>query len=170
MNQSSCVFEIIDKTLKNSNNRLSVSNLCKIAGVSRSGFYAWVKAKAVRQAQEEKDRRDFELILTAFKRRGYEKGARSIYMELIHQDPPVIMNLKKIRRLMKKFRLYCPIRKANPYKALARALKSSNTAANLVQRHSLISPPFWMPIPSRSWPTWSATRWKWISFWRRSTT
>ena len=135
MNQSSCVFEIIDKTLKNSNNRLSVSNLCKIAGVSRSGFYAWVKAKAVRQAQEEKDRRDFELILTAFKRRGYEKGARSIYMELIHQDPPVIMNLKKIRRLMKKFRLYCPIRKANPYKALARALKSSNTAANLVQRH-----------------------------------
>ena len=55
-------------------------------------------------------------------------------MELIHQNPPVIMNLKKIRRLMKKFRLYCPIRKANPYKALARALKSSNTAANLVQR------------------------------------
>ena len=103
MNQSSCVFEIIDKTLKNSNNRLSVSYLCKIAGVSRSGYYAWVKAKAVRQAQEERDRKDFELILTAFKRRGYEKGARSIYMELIHQNPPVIMNIKKIRRLMKKF-------------------------------------------------------------------
>ena len=134
MNQSSCVFEIIDKTLKNSNNRLSVSSLCKIAGVSRSGYYAWVKAKAVRQAQEEQDRRDFELILTAFKRRGYEKGARSIYMELIHQDPPVIMNIKKIRRLMKKFRLFCPIRRANPYKELARALKSSNTAVNLVQR------------------------------------
>lgn len=134
MNQSSCVFEIIDKTLKNSNNRLSVSCLCKIAGVSRSGFYAWEKAKAVRQAQEEQDRRDFELILTAFKRRGYEKGARSIYMELIHQDPPVIMNIKKIRRLMKKFRLFCPIRRANPYKELARALKSSNTALNLVQR------------------------------------
>ena len=134
MNQSSYVFEIIDKTLKNSNNRLSVSSLCKIAGVSRSGYYAWIKAKAVRQAQEEQDRRDFELILTAFKRRGYEKGARSIYMELIHQNPPVIMNIKKIRRLMKKFRLFCPIRKANPYKELARALKSSNTAANLVQR------------------------------------
>lgn len=65
MNQSSYVFEIIDKTLKNSNNRLSVSSLCKIAGVSRSGFYAWIKAKAVRQAQEEQDRRDFELILSA---------------------------------------------------------------------------------------------------------
>lgn len=65
MYQSSYVFEIIDKTLKNSNNRLSISSLCKIAGVSRSGFYAWIKAKAVRQAQEEQDRRDFELILTA---------------------------------------------------------------------------------------------------------
>ena len=57
MNQSSCVFEIIDKTLKNSENRLSVSSLCKIAAVSRSGYYAWIKAKAVRQAQEEQLKR-----------------------------------------------------------------------------------------------------------------
>lgn len=134
MNQSSCVFEIIDETLKNSENRLSVSSLCETGGVSRSGYYAWVKAEAVRQAQEEQDRRDFELILAAFKRRGYKKGARSIYMELIHQDPPVIMNIKKIRRLMKKFHLICPIRKANPYKQLAKALKTSNIAKNLLQR------------------------------------
>lgn len=134
MNQSSCVFEIIEKTLKNSENRLSVSNLCSMAGVSRSGFYAWLKAKTVRQAQEEQDRRDFDLILTAFKHRGYKKGARSIYMELIHQDPPIIMNIKKIRRLMKKFHLLCPIRKANPYRQLAKALKTSHVADNLLQR------------------------------------
>lgn len=134
MNKSSCVFEIIEETLRNSENRLSISSLCRMAGVSRSGFYAWLKAKAVRQAREEQDRRDFELILAAFKRRGYKKGARSIYMELIHQDPPVIMNVKKIRRLMKKFHLLCPIRKANPYKQLARALKTSNVADNLLQR------------------------------------
>ena len=134
MNQSSCVFEIIDKTLKNSENRLSVSSLCKIAAVSRSGYYAWIKAKADRQAQEEQDRRDFELILAAFKRRGYEKGARTIYMELIHQNPPVIMNIKKIRRLMKKFRLYCPIRKANPYRRMSRSLATSHVAPNIVNR------------------------------------
>jgi putative transposase len=103
MNDSSCVFEIIDKTLKTSENRLSISSLCKMAGVSRSGYYAWLKAETVRQAREEQDRKDFELILTAYKRRGYKKGARSIYMELLHLDRPVIMNVKKIRRLMKKF-------------------------------------------------------------------
>ena len=103
MNDSSCVFEIIEKTVSTSENRLSISSLCKMAGVSRSGYYAWVKAEAFRQAQQEQDRKEFELILAAYKRRGYKKGARSIYMELLHMDPPVIMNVKKIRRLMKKF-------------------------------------------------------------------
>ena len=134
MNDSSCVFEIIEKTVSTSENRLSISSLCKMAGVSRSGYYAWVKAEAFRQAQEEQDRKDFELILAVYKRRGYKKGARSIYMELLHMDPPVIMNVKKIRRLMKKFHLLCPIRKANPYRQLAKALKTNTVADNLLQR------------------------------------
>ncbi|MDY6362118.1 MAG: IS3 family transposase, partial [Lachnospiraceae bacterium] len=93
-----------------------------------------MKAEAFRQAQEEQDRKDFELILAAYKRRGYKKGARSIYMELLHMDPPVIMNVKKIRCLMKKFHLLCPIRKANPYRQLAKALKTNTVADNLLQR------------------------------------
>ncbi len=62
------------------------------------------------------------------------KGCRGIYMVLIHMDPPVIMNLKKIRRLMDKFNLSCPVRKANPYRRMAKALKTSNVAENLLQR------------------------------------
>ncbi len=134
MNESSCVFEIIDKTVKDSNNRLSVKELCETAGVSRSGYYAWRKAAPVREAAEEQDRRDFDLILEAYKVRGYKKGAESIYMYLLHMDPPVIMNLKKIRRLMKKYGLVCPIRKANAYRRMAKALKTSNVADNLLQR------------------------------------
>ena len=53
MNESSSVFEVIDKTVKASNNRLSVKELCKTAGVSRSGYYAWIKAAPVREAAEE---------------------------------------------------------------------------------------------------------------------
>ena len=45
------------------------------------------------------------------KMHGYTKGAKGIYMALLHMEPPVIMNLKKIRRLMDKFNLSCPIRK-----------------------------------------------------------
>ncbi len=134
MNDPSCVFEIIDKTIKESDNRLSIKELCQIAGVSRSGYYAWVKAAPIRAAAEEQDRKDFDLILEAYKVRGYKKGAKSIYMNLLHRDPPVVMNLKKIRRLMKKYGLICPIRKANPYRRIAKALKTNNVADNLLQR------------------------------------
>ena len=43
MNDSSCIFEIIAQTVKSSTSSLSVKELCQIAGVSRSGYYAWVK-------------------------------------------------------------------------------------------------------------------------------
>jgi len=38
------------------------------------------------------------------------------------------MNLKKIYRLMNKYGLKCPIRKANPYRRISKALKTSNIA------------------------------------------
>ena len=128
MNDSSCVFEIIHSTIQQSGNALSVKELCA------TGYYAWVKAAPLREAQEHQDRKDFELILKAYKMRGYNKGAKGIYMALIHMDPPVIMNLKKIRRLMDKYNLSCPIRKANPYRRMAKALKTNNVADNLLRR------------------------------------
>ena len=108
--------------------------LCEIAGVSRSGYYRWVNAAKHREEQELKDRADFEIILKAYKHRGYNKGAKGIYMNLIHQEEPIVMNLKKIRRLMKKYNLICPIRAANPYRRMAKALKTSNVADNIVNR------------------------------------
>lgn len=52
MNESPCMFEIISQTVSSSGNRLSVKELCRIAGVSRSGYYAWVKAAPARAAAE----------------------------------------------------------------------------------------------------------------------
>lgn len=134
MHDSSRIFEIIEQTRKSSAGMISAKELCQIAGVSRSGYYAWLKAAPIREQQEEQDRRDFDLILAAYKMHGYTKGARGIYMALLHMDPPVIMNLKKIRRLMDKFNLLCPIRKANPYRRMAKELKTSNIAENLLKR------------------------------------
>lgn len=134
MNESSCVFEVIYNTMQQSNNSLSVNALCSMAGVSRSGYYAWLKAAPIREKREQQDRDDFDLILTAYKMHGYSKGAKGINMALLHMDPPVIMNLKKIHRLMNKFGLSCPYRGPNPYKRMAKALKTSNVADNLLQR------------------------------------
>ena len=115
-------------------NRLSISELCRIAGVSRSGYYAWLDAAPLRQSREENDLTDFALVKQAYEFRGYKKGARSIYMRLLHLKPPVVMNLKKIRRLMRKYGLFCPIRQANPYRRMAKAMKTSHVARNELQR------------------------------------
>lgn len=116
------------------NNILTVSMLCDIANVSRSGYYNWIKSENIRIKKEEQDRKDFEIILEVYKFRGYDKGAKGIYMRLLHLNPPIIMNIKKIRRLMKKYKLFCPIRKANPYRRMAKALKTNNVADNILNR------------------------------------
>ena len=125
-------FALIRKTTERDGNLLNISRLCEIAGVSRSGYYRWCKAEPIRNIREDHDRKDFDLILEAYKYRGYAKGARGIHMRLLHMG--FIMNLKKIRRLMKKFGLFCPIRKPNPYKQMAKALATSHVAPNVVNR------------------------------------
>ena len=125
-------FALIYETIRHDDNVLSISYLCDIAGVSRSGFYAWMEAAPARQEREGHDQADFELILEAYRFRGYAKGARSIHMRLLHVG--TIMNVKKIRRLMKKYNLFCPIRKANPYRRMAKALATNNVAPNVVNR------------------------------------
>lgn len=115
-------------------NLLTVVMLCNIAGVSKSGYYNWVASEERRLDKEEQDRKDFDLILEAYNYKGYNKGARSIYMHLLHKEPPIVMNIKKIRRLMKKYHLFCPIRKANPYRRMAKALRTNNVADNLLER------------------------------------
>ena len=83
----------------------NITWLCDTAGVSRAGYYKWLSEKEKRTIREEQDRRDFDFILQAYQYRGINKGAKSIHMRLLHQDPPIIMNEKKIRRLMKKYGL-----------------------------------------------------------------
>lgn len=127
-------FELIHEIMSTRGNILDLNDLYQTAGVSRSGYYKWIRSEDVRREKEEKDRADFELVLEAFKHRGYDKGVRGINMYLLHRNPQIIMNPKKIRRLMHKYGLLCPIRKANPYRRMAAALKTSNYADNLVKR------------------------------------
>ncbi len=131
---ASSKYKIIQKMTQRDNNLLNITWLCSAAGVSRSGYYHYLETEDLRLQREEQDQKDFLIILEAFMFRGYNKGARGIYMRLLHIDPPVNMNIKKIRRLMKKFGLFCPIRKANPYRRMAKALRTSNVAPNLLNR------------------------------------
>lgn len=131
---ASAKYAIIHEMTRRDNNLLTISVLCKTAEVSRSGYYHYLDTEDIREAREAQDRLDFEQILCAYQFKGYKKGGRSIYMRLLHLNPPIHMNIKKIRRLMKKYGLRCPIRKANPYRRMAKALATSNVAENILNR------------------------------------
>ncbi len=126
-------FALIREATLRDNNLLKISKMCEIAGVSRSGYYNWCASENTRKIREDADRKDFDLILEAYKFRGYDKGARGIHMRLLHY-PGIIMNVKKIRRLMRKYGLFCQIRRANPYRRIAREIQTSTIAANVVNR------------------------------------
>ena len=122
-------FEAVREALADKNNVLTVKDLCELAGVSRSGYYNWIRSENARVLREAKDQEAFEKILEAYQFRGYAKGVRGIHMRLLHMG--VLMNVKKIRRLMRKYRLVCPIRKPTPYRRLHKSIQMGNTAENL---------------------------------------
>ena len=127
-------YEIIHEMTSRDDNLLNITWLCDIAGVSRSGYYYWLGEAKAREKRSSQDEVDFALILEAYKFRGYDKGTRGIHMRLLHLEPPVVMNPKKVRRLMHKFGLQCPIRRANPYRRMAKAMQTSKIAPNILGR------------------------------------
>ncbi len=77
--------------------------------------------------------KDRDLVRWAYGFRGRSKGARQIKMTLSHEKG-IIMNFKKVRRVMKDIRLSCPIRKANPLRRMARAMKTDAVFSNKLNR------------------------------------
>ncbi len=112
-----------------------VSYLCDISGVSRSGYYNYFSPKS----QEKRDRREKEdlilreNILKAFHFKHRHKGARQIKMTLNGQFD-IKYNLKRIRRIMKKYKIICPVRRANPYKKMLKATHEHSVLPNLLNR------------------------------------
>jgi len=112
-----------------------VNYLCKVAAVSRSGYYKYwsSEAKHKRSKREQQDEQIKEMILKAFHFKRRKKGARSIKMTLEGQFK-VIYNLKRIRRIMKKYGIVCPFRKANPYKRMMKATQEHRVVPILLNR------------------------------------
>ena len=54
MGKSAPMFEIIYQTVQDNDNDLSVEMLCGMAGVSRSGYYAWWQLFQVEHAEKRK--------------------------------------------------------------------------------------------------------------------
>ena len=59
-------YGLILEAVRQDGNLLNISALCRIAGVSRSGYYAWLDAAPLRQSREETDSADFALVKQAY--------------------------------------------------------------------------------------------------------
>lgn len=113
-----------------------VSHLCNFIEVSRSGYYNYFSPKSHerRNQRDTLDEKAKDNILEAYNFKGRKKGARQIKMTLEGQYN-ITYNLKRIRRIMKKYEIICPIRKANPYRRMMKATREHTVLPNLLKRN-----------------------------------
>ena len=113
-----------------------ITHLCEVSGVSRSGYYNYFtnKSKITRDALAKADELVRDNILKAYNFKGRKKGARQIKMTL-EGEFRIVYNLKRIRRVMKKYNIICPIRKANPYRRMMKATREHSVLPNSLKRN-----------------------------------
>lgn len=125
-------FELIK--IINNENVFKISQLIEIAGVSRSGYYNYFSEKSEhnRYIKFEKETKDIELVVNKFNEGGFKKGSRQIKKQLEFEG--IVMNLKKILRIMRQNNLTTKITRINPYKRMMKAIEENSYAPNLVNR------------------------------------
>lgn len=132
VNSTSAKFRLINELYKADKRKFHITDLCKIANVSRSGYYNWVTSESMRTRREKRDHESYLMVSEIFYKKKQKSGWRVIKMELEHKG--IIMNHKKIKRLMKKYSLVTKIRQRNPYKQMARATHEHRTFPNILNR------------------------------------
>jgi putative transposase len=93
---------------------ISIKHLCHIANVSVSGYYKWISNVENRTERLKKEIADYEIIYEIFINHDETAGFRTITMELKHQYS-IIMNHKKVIRIMEKYGLKCKVRRERTY-------------------------------------------------------
>jgi sulfur relay (sulfurtransferase) DsrC/TusE family protein len=109
--------------------RYPIVLLCSIASVSESGYYLYFREK---EQRKKKDEEGYLLIKKVFDNKKGKIGARTIKMRL--EDEGIVMNLKKIRRIMNKYGLACKIRRVNKTRASLKKNTENIFVKNLLNR------------------------------------
>ncbi|QKY69402.1 hypothetical protein Len3610_07160 [Lentibacillus sp. CBA3610] len=96
--------------------------------------YFSLESQNRRKQRENQDEEVRDIILKAYHFKRRKKGARQIKMTLEGQYG-IVYNLKRIRRIMKKYNIICPIRKANPYRRMMKVTREHTVVPNLLNRN-----------------------------------
>lgn len=94
-----------------------VTAMCRAMGVSRSGYYKWKASAPARAAREAADLEARAQVEQAFLSHGFRKGSRQV-RDSLRRDQGVVMNLKKVQRVMRKYGIAFKRRRKNPYRPI----------------------------------------------------
>ncbi|WP_169449376.1 IS3 family transposase [Paenibacillus assamensis] len=128
-------FKLIEKAAKLG----QVTQLCQLLGVSRSGYYAYLKRKNYDRDADAK-----RLIRIVYKRYEGKYGYRQLQL-FLWQDEGVWMNHKKVLRLMQKLGLQASIRRKRRFNMTYQV--AERVAENLLKRD------FKAEKPNQKWVT-----------------
>jgi len=116
-----------------------IATMCRVLGVSCSGFYAWAQRSASAHAQ--RDRRLRVLIRASFEESEQRYGSPRIYRDLLEQD--IHVSRKRIIRLMQEDGLKARVRKR--FKCTTQSDPDQPVADNLLDRD------FTADAPNQRW-------------------
>lgn len=134
-------YALILDLVTSAGNEFSVRYLCELAEVSRSGYYRWLATAPQRRQREQEDHEQYLLIKEIFLKRRRTAGWRTIRM-ILERRHGVVMNHKKIRRLMRKYQLVTVIRRKCPYRQIAKATQTHKTLPNVLNRQFIQRTPY----------------------------
>ena len=121
------MFKIISKAYKSG---LLLGRLCFYGRVSVSGFYRWRRnynAKILR------DFDDVKLVRDISDKHNNKIGIRRISMSL--RDSGIIMNVKKIARIKREYKIITKIRKSKPYNILIKKDLQHRVVPNILHQN-----------------------------------
>lgn len=135
--------------------KFNIKILCKIAEVSVSWYYKHRKLIQNKNTKEFRERIDLEIIQTEFLKYHKKHWYRMITMDLKWKW--VVMNSKKVRRIMKKYWLATQIRIKRPYAKIARATQEHRTCKNILKRQF-----WWLKAFKKLWTDITYLYYNWL--------
>lgn len=112
---------------------MSLSKLCSSAKVSRGGYYKWHKKRSFQLNADE------QLIFEVFARGKSKWGSRRVKMHLLREHG-LIMNLKKVRRILRSLGLKATVRRKRNSKFIL-AKEVHRVLPNILQQNFKVEEP-----------------------------
>lgn len=154
-------FELINQIIRENQLVGMVNHLCNLAGVSRSGYYYWLSSSYKRNECERNDWEDFQLLYRVFLDKK-KCGIDEIKMAL-ENEYSIIMNHKKIRRIMRKNAIISTIRAAKPYRKIMKATQENATKKNILNRQFNHNMPYKVFLTDITYLPYGSGQWAYLS-------